>query len=297
MPQTAALAIVVALVLDRVARARLVESTRHVAAVRFCALVVDALAAAREPRAAAVIVEGVDADGTPTDALIAVLRRERPSLPVLAYCEASTVASREIVAAVNAGASGLLFRGIDDVGLAARSAIERARGHAAATAVLRELGPDVPPSVRPIVEHCLRHAGRALSVQQVAAALGVHRKTVVSRLANADFPEPRILIGWCRLLHLGHALEDGSRPAERVALDLEFASPTAMRNMLRRYTGLRPGEVRENGGLTCVLHLFRRALADARARAAGGTATAPRARAAGGSVRGGSSAAGSAPPS
>lgn len=30
--------------------------------------------------------------------------------------------------------------------------------------------------------------------------------------------------------------------------------------MLRRYTGLRPLEIRENGGLRCVLHAFKRAV-------------------------------------
>ena len=253
---------VVAVVRDRVARARLVESMRTVAAIQFCATVAEALGATRAPGALCIVTEGADADGTPTDALIASVRRERPGLAVLAYCEASTVASPEIVAAVHAGASGLLFRGVDDVGSAVRSAIDRAREHAAATRALRELSDVIPPSARPVVEHCLRYGSRPLSVEQAAAALGVHRKTLVSRLAQAGLPEPRVVIAWCRLLHLAYALEDFGRSAERAAEDLLFPSSTAMRNLLRRYTGLRPAEVRENGGLTCVLHLFRRALAD-----------------------------------
>jgi hypothetical protein len=34
--------------------------------------------------------------------------------------------------------------------------------------------------------------------------------------------------------------------------------------MLRRYTGLRPHEIRENGGARCVIHLFERELAGER---------------------------------
>jgi hypothetical protein len=34
--------------------------------------------------------------------------------------------------------------------------------------------------------------------------------------------------------------------------------------MLLRYTGLRPRELRENGGAHCVLHLFKRELGAAR---------------------------------
>jgi hypothetical protein len=47
---------------------------------------------------------------------------------------------------------------------------------------------------------------------------------------------------------------------------VEFASATALRNMLRRYTGLRPQQVRERGGLRCVVEAFRRSLAEKRER-------------------------------
>jgi AraC-like DNA-binding protein len=129
--------------------------------------------------------------------------------------------------------------------------------------VLREVRPMLPATVRPIVEHCVLRARTPLTVAGVARALGVHRKTLVNKLRRAGFPGPRAIIGWSRLLLAAHALEDPGRPVERIALDLEFASATAMCNMLRRYTGLRPREVRENGGVACVLHLFTRALGDA----------------------------------
>ena len=47
---------------------------------------------------------------------------------------------------------------------------------------------------------------------------------------------------------------------EQVALRLDFPSGTALRNMLIRYTGLGPRELRENGGVRCALHLFKREL-------------------------------------
>jgi hypothetical protein len=48
---------------------------------------------------------------------------------------------------------------------------------------------------------------------------------------------------------------------EQVALLLDFPSGTSLRNMMKRYTGLRSREVRENGGVQCVLHAFKRELA------------------------------------
>ena len=56
-------------------------------------------------------------------------------------------------------------------------------------------------------------------------------------------------------------LEDPGRTIEQVALKLDFASGTALRNMFKRYTGLRTTEVRENGGVRCLLHAFKRELA------------------------------------
>jgi transcriptional regulator GlxA family with amidase domain len=55
-------------------------------------------------------------------------------------------------------------------------------------------------------------------------------------------------------------LEDPARSVEQIALLLDFSSAASLRNMLKRYTGLSPREVRENGGLRCVLHAFRQTL-------------------------------------
>ena len=94
----------------------------------------------------------------------------------------------------------------------------------------------------------------------MADALNVHRKTLVARLSGANLPTPSALISWCRILVAARLLEDPGRSVEQVALLLEFPSGTSMRNMMKRYTGLRPGEIRENGGVRCVLHAFKQAM-------------------------------------
>jgi AraC-like DNA-binding protein len=91
--------------------------------------------------------------------------------------------------------------------------------------------------------------------------MGVHRKTLVDRLKAAHLPSPRAMIGWCRLLMAARLLDDPGRTVEQVALKLDFPSGAALRNMFKRYTGLRTTEVRENGGVRCLLHAFKRELA------------------------------------
>lgn len=64
-------------------------------------------------------------------------------------------------------------------------------------------------------------------------------------------------------------LDDPGRTVEQVALMLDFPSGTALRNMFKRYTGLRTSEVRQNGGVRCVLHAFKKELVGAAHEARG----------------------------
>jgi transcriptional regulator GlxA family with amidase domain len=158
-----------------------------------------------------------------------------------------------------------VIHGLDDVGIALRGAVTSALRRCTATRAMRELAPHVPAALRPLLRFCLEEAERAPTVEDVARALGVHRKTLVNRLRDASMPGPSALLGWCRLVIAAQLLEDPERPVEQVAYALNFPSAAAFRNMLRRYTGLAPGEVRINGGLNCVLHAFRRSVGGLRA--------------------------------
>jgi methylphosphotriester-DNA--protein-cysteine methyltransferase len=74
-------------------------------------------------------------------------------------------------------------------------------------------------------------------------------------------PPPSELLVWCRLLLVSHLLATTVRTVESVAMELEFPSDTALRNTIKRYTGMRASEVRERGGLVCMLQAFRDRLA------------------------------------
>jgi hypothetical protein len=64
-------------------------------------------------------------------------------------------------------------------------------------------------------------------------------------------------------------LEEPGRTVESVAHQLEFDSPSGLRNTLRRYTGHAPAALRASGGLRCALRAFAAACA-ARRDASGG---------------------------
>jgi transcriptional regulator GlxA family with amidase domain len=182
-------------------------------------------------------------------------------VPIVAFTAAGPGSSSDILAMAQAGVHELIIQGFDDAGIALRTVAESASRRCAATRVLSELESDVPADALPFVRFCLERSSVKLTVTDAATYLGVHRKTLVYRLARTTLPPPSTMIGWCRLFVAAHMLEDPRRSVASVALALDFSSGAALRGMLRRYTGLRPQELRECGGLALLISTFRRQIA------------------------------------
>jgi AraC-like DNA-binding protein len=257
--------IVAALVWEQTARGRLAEALRHQATLRFCDRHGELLTLVEHGLASLVVVDMRDREGNSTLPVVRLVRDQFPSVPVVLYCALSPDSSRDVLEFARAGVNDLVFRGVDDLGVILRNAVQTALDHCSARGVLDEVEPLVPANVLPILLYVLENGRRDLNVEQVADALSVHRKTLVDRLNAAGFPSPSSLISWSRLLVAARMLEDPGRSVEQVALLLDFPSGTSLRNMMKRYTGLVSTEVRENGGVRCVLHAFKRELAAAAA--------------------------------
>lgn len=253
--------IVAALVRDPISRARLTDALRSEAPIRFCARLTEVLAMVEAGLANLVVVDHRDYDGSPTLPSVRRLRDEYPSVPIVMYLPMSAVISGALMEYAKAGVSQLVFQGVDDLKASLRSALDAAFDQASAVALGADLEPLIPSTIVPFLRYCLEHARRNITVEEVAVAMGVHRKTLVDRLKAARLPSPRAMIGWCRLLVAARMLDDPGRTVEQVALKLDFPSGPALRNMFKRYTGLRTTEVRQNGGMRCLVHAFKRELA------------------------------------
>src|SRR4051812_34674622 len=59
--------------------------------------------------------------------------------------------------------------------------------------------------------------------------------------------KPTSASDWCRLLFVAALLELTSRTLESIAIELEYGSATALRNQMKRYTGLTATTVRGKG--------------------------------------------------
>lgn len=261
-----AVMIVGALIWDPASRARLQDATRPQAHVRFCERQSELLTLVENGLTNVAVVDMRDREGASTLPVVRQIRESFPSVQVVLYCALSPATSRDMLEFARSGVNDLVLRDVDDVRATLSAALTAAADHSSAHAILAEIEPMVPANVLAMIRYCLENGRRALTVEDVAAAMNVHRKTLVDRLSAAGLPTPSSIIAWCRLLVSARLLEDPGRTIEQVALLLDFPSGTSMRNMVKRYTGLRTGEVRENGGLRCVLHAFKRELGEAAAR-------------------------------
>ncbi len=257
--------IVGALVWEQTARARLREALRSPITVRFCDRSTELLALVEHGLASVAVVDTRDREGESTLQVVRRLRDDFPSVPVVLYCALAPDASRDVLDFARAGVSDLVFRDVDDLRVTLRSAVQAALDHSSAKQMLLDLEPIVPPNVLPMLRFCIENGRRNLGVEEVASALGVHRKTLLDRLNAVSYPSPTAIIAWGRLLVAARLLEDPGRAVDEVALLLDFPSGTSLRNMMKRYTGLLCSEVRQNGGVRCVFHAFKRAVTAATA--------------------------------
>lgn len=225
--------------------------------VEYCAESSQLVARVINDSVSLVITELWDITGIATSGAVAQIRQRFPSLSVVAYCVLRPETSGELLSMARAGVNGFILRGVDDLGGKLRAALAAAEEDSLELVLSRELGALSSADLRSIVGVSLSQARCDRSVGAVAKTLGVSRRTLANRVAQAGWPPPRAIIGWCRLLLAARMLEDPKRSVESVGLSLQFGSGAALANMLRRYTGLPPRELRKHGAVSALLAALR----------------------------------------
>ncbi len=163
------------------------------------------------------------------------LRQAFPALPIVAYCDVHELDRQDLIGTIRAGATDLIFRGIDDGVTVARHVLAQAVRHTHADELLRTLAPQLAPALLDFVRFGLQHPTAADDLDMTAAALGMARRTLTKRLQRLEAPPPRRLFTWTRLLLAASMLSEPGRSVQSVALELELESAGALRQLLRRY--------------------------------------------------------------
>jgi AraC-like DNA-binding protein len=235
-----------ALVAGREDRVRIRAALAGTAEVTFVTSVADVLEALRADRGSirVVIMEARDAAGRPSAGLARQVTLLFPTIPVVGYCSPDTEGSQDIIALSSAGVHELVFKNRDDHPALLRRLLMSAEQACAADVVQRHLRHKLPPGVGPIVEYCLQNPEDAHTVEQVAHALGLNRKTLASHCKTEGFPPPGAVVAWCLILLTTALLATPGITVERIAMQLNFPSGAALRNMIKRHTKLRPVDLR-----------------------------------------------------
>lgn len=264
--------ILLALVLGTEERRRVSDAVRDRAQVRFVERIEELLFNLRsETRPIlALLVEPTDRDNRKLAGTVCSLKQQMPALAIIGYCRIGHEHSASIRELAAAGVHELVFRGVDDSGVVLRSIVGSAVQACAAEVILVRTLPLLPTPLHPFIKFCIANPQNAHTVGEVASALGVNRKTLVNYCARASLPPPASLLAWCRLLLAAHYLGTTTRTVEKIALQLDFPSDTSLRNLIKRYTGVRALELKTRGGTLFVLGRMRDTLeAHRAARTAG----------------------------
>ena len=201
---------------------------------------------------------------------IAELRAAFPTLPIVAHCDVHEVDRQALIATIRAGASDLLFRGIDDGRTVMRHVLAAAVQHTHAEALLARFASQLTEPLLELMRFGLEHPDATEDLDVTAAAFGVARRTLAKHLEQVGAPSPRRFFTWMRLLLAASLLTDPGRSVQAVAVQLRFESGGALRQLLRRYADVSVSSATDRSTLLDVLVTeFVRDLELSRARADG----------------------------
>jgi|GEM_PF-5351027 len=83
-------------------------------------------------------------------------------------------------------------------------------------------------------------ADQSVSVSEFARAAGLPERSLRHWCSQQGYPSPQWLLGWARVLTASYLMEERGRSVDSIAHALGYASPSALRNQVRRYTGRTP---------------------------------------------------------
>jgi AraC-like DNA-binding protein len=255
-PRSEELPLVFGCVSDELRRRKLESSLRGAAMLRWFDSFVD-LREALETEIVRVIVAVVDMEdpaGQSAHGFASSLSGAYPGIGIVAYRVRRNDSEADICMLGAAGVHDVLVAGVTDEGHIARAIILDSCRRGAAELVMQELRKALPDRLLPFADAIVRNPAKG-SIGKIAQHLNIHRQTPNTWCKRERYLRPEELLVWCRLLLVAAMLELTSRTLESVALELEYASASSLRNQLKNYTGMTATQIRV-AGLSSVMGVF-----------------------------------------
>jgi AraC-like DNA-binding protein len=254
---------VAALLLRKPERAHLERSLKSRATIAFCDRVDSLVQLAEAGPLSAVVTELRDIDGEVTGHTIAQIRERFPSLPIVVFVSLEASDVHELAHVPDLRATAVVIRAYDDLAAEVLAAIRTVPEHPAEVKILETVHRHAPRGLVNLFDFLAHAAVRPITVEQASKGVRVPRRTLGDQLKRANLPPMERLIGWMRLLHAAWKMDGHGRTVDSVANELQFKSGSALRHMVKRYTGRTPSEIWSLGGFSYLLGQFERSLWDA----------------------------------
>jgi AraC-like DNA-binding protein len=245
-------------------RARMESALSEVADVEWCDSFSASIQLARAGGASIVIFDSRDKTGRTAADAASELAKVAPPMPIVLYASHNEVVGGALG---TSAITDLIIADETDGKPFIHSLVHRAVLRLAADRVSASLRTRVGGSLTAFVDAAVRNPNCS-TVEALAEHLGVHRQTLATWCRSQKFLHPEEVLIWSRLLLVTAMLEGTDRSVNALATELDFPSVVALRNQLKRYTGMTAIEVRDKG-LDAVLCLFDREVMRARERSAG----------------------------
>lgn len=181
-----------------------------------------------------------------------------PHCPVIALHRPSTSGAKALARAAALGITEILL--VDGVLQTAelRMCLRACRNESVARTIWNRAHADIEADLETILVRALRMAERPITLSAFAVNTGMPERSLRQYCERHGYPNPQWIIGWARLLCAAYYIEEPGRSIDSIANLLEYSSPSAFRNQLRRYTGLTASSVRAGGAIHTVARALER---------------------------------------
>lgn len=220
----------------------------------------------------------VEAGGTHQELALRVLHRVHdafPDHPMVAWCNFRTIHPQELLAIARAGVQDIVRHDLDELRFVFARIMASATQRVVGVQIARRLHDLVPVRLQGVLLYALEHADERIGRDAFAAVFGISRRTLHSRLADANLPVTREFLTWARIFVACALLEQPGHTLESVAGQLNFTDGHVLRTTLRRYTGAGLNRLRDGGVLESALVAFRRTVKTSTPSGTGGGSSLP----------------------
>jgi AraC-like DNA-binding protein len=210
--------------------------------------------------AAVVVVDPYLGAAHGVSASLGLLAADFPSVPIIGAVSVRPESGADLLALADAGVVDIIAVGHDDTSDALRRRLDQGLARPFKSLLDGILPAGTSDRARVLVERAAEVAVTGGSAENLSAAIGVSRRTLLRWCYLAGLPSPRRLFAWLRMLLAAELLDDPGRSVLCAARSCGYSSDSGLRRVLRSFLDTNPSDLRKGNAFAAVAEGFVAAL-------------------------------------